>query len=105
MVAVADNCQNWFGWTNGDPVGSIATTLSGYGRARLDFGNCNTRGTVKAFLDGEEIESVDSGTHHKVVEFNFIPGSKLSISEHGTAIIQFNFLEIIDCNIGMDFRK
>ena len=58
------------------------------------------RGTVKAFLDGEEIESVDSGTHHKVVEFNFTPGSRLSISEHGAGIIQFNSLEIIDCHSG-----
>ena len=103
------NCQNWYGWI-GYPeasgnVGSISTTLSGSGRARLDFGNCHDTGTVKAFLDGQEIGSADALMPNKVVEFNFIPGSKLSISEHGETIIQFNSLEIIDCNIGMDFRK
>merc|ERR1711934_1281203 len=47
------NCQNWYGWSdeNGDKVGSIITTLSGSGCARLDFGNCHSTGTVKAFLD------------------------------------------------------
>ena len=60
-------------------------------------------GSVKAFLDGEEIESANSEGPYKVVEFNFIPGSRLSISDYGITVIQFNSLEIIDCNIGMDF--
>ena len=93
------NCQNWYGWgyENGDKVGSIITTLSGSGCARLDFGNCNTAGTVKAFLDEQEIGSADALIPHKVVEFNFNSGSELRISESdGVAVIQFNSLEIID---------
>ena len=95
------NCQNWYGWI-GYPeesgnVGSISTTLSGSGRARLDFGNCHDTGTVKAFLDGQEIGSADALIPHKVVEFNFNPGSVLRMSEYDIAVIQFNSLEIIDC--------
>ena len=102
------NCQNWYGWI-GYPeasgnVGSISTTLSGSGRARLDFGNCHDTGTVKAFLDGQEIGSADALIPHKVVEFNFNPGSVLRISEYDVAVIQFNNLEIIDCPSSKDFN-
>ena len=101
------NCQNWYGWSYGkgeDEVGSIITTLSGSGRARLDFGNCNNKGTVKAFLDELEIGSADTLIPHKVVEFNFNPGSVLRISEYDIAVIQFNNLEIIDCHSSKDFN-
>ena len=96
------NCQNWYGWDPGEKVGSIVTTLSGSGRARLDFGNCHDTGTVKAFLDGQEIGSADASIPHKVVEFNFNPGSVLRMSEYDVAIIQFNNLEIIDCPSSKD---
>ena len=84
-------------------VGSIATTLTGSGQARLDFGNCYPGGTVKAFLDGQEIGSADALIPNKVVEFYFSPGSKLTISEHGIAVIQFNSLEVINCSASEDF--
>ena len=100
------NCQNWYGWgTNpSEKVGSIVTTLSGSGRAKLDFGNCHDTGTVKAFLDGQEIGSADALIPHKVVEFNFNPGSVLRMSEYDIAVIQFNNLEIIDCPTSKDFN-
>ena len=94
-------CQNWFGWGTVDqsnPDGSISTILSGFGGARLDFGNCHSSGTVKVFLDGQEIGSADALIPHNVVEFNFIEGSELTISEHDVAVIQFNSLQIIDCH-------
>ena len=73
--------------------------MNGSGRARLDFGNChknnNDKGTVKAFLDGEEIGSAGFLTPNQVVEFTFNHGSELLINEHDTAVIQFNSLEII----------
>ena len=83
-----------------EKVGSIVTTLSGSGRARLDFGNCHSGGTVKAFLDGQEIGSADALIPHKVVEFNFNPGSVLRMSEYDKAVIQFNSLQMIDCPTG-----
>ena len=97
------NCQNWYGWGKNEKVGSIVTNLSGSGRARLDFGNCHSGGTVKAFLDGQEIGSADALMPHKVVEFNFNPGSMLTMSESDVAVIQFNNLEIIDCPSSKDF--
>ena len=98
------NCPNWYGWGKSKKVGSINTTLSGSGCAKLDFGNCHDTGTVKAFLDGQEIESADALIPHKVVEFNFNPGSVLRISEYDIAVIQFNNLEIIDCPSSKDFN-
>ena len=95
-----NNCQNWYGWGSYHEVGSIATTLIGSGRARLDFGNCYGFGTVKALLDGQEIGSADAFISHKVVEFNFNPGSVLRMSEYGEAVIQFNSLQIVDCPTG-----
>ena len=96
-------CKNWYGFSHPES-GSIATTLSGSGRARLDFGNCYKTGTVTAFLDGQEIGSADALIPHKVVEFNFNPGSVLRMSEYDIAVIQFNNLEIIDCPTSKDFN-
>ena len=100
------NCHNWYGWSPKGSLteGSITTTFSGSGRARLDFGNCNFKGIVKAFLDGQEIGSADALIPHKVVEFNFNPGSVLRMSEYGKGVIQFNNLEIISCLSSKDFN-
>ena len=95
-VSFDNDCKNWYGFLHPES-GSIATTLSGYGRARLDFGNCYKTGTVKAVLDGKEIGSADASIPHKVVEFDFNPGSVLTMSEYDVAVIQFNNLEIISC--------
>jgi len=96
------NCHNWYGWSPKGSLteGSITTTFSGSGRARLDFGNCNFKGIVKAFLDGQEIASAipkSALIPHKVVDFNFHPGSKLTIREDETGVIQFNSLAVIGC--------
>ena len=56
------------------------------------------KGTVKAFLDGEEIGSAGFLTPNQVVEFTFNHGSELLINEHDTAVIQFNSLEILNCD-------
>ena len=90
-----DDCKNWYGWMYGNP-GSISTTFSGVGRARLDFGNCfwnEGKGTVKVFLDELEIGSTDASIR-KTVEFNFNSGSVLKITEDEGAI-EFNSLQVI----------
>ena len=90
-------CSNWYGWTAGTPIGSISTTFNGVGRAQLDFGNCWTGGTfVNATLDGTVIASAPTNTPSMTVEFDFRIGSILKIAEHG--ILQFNSLNIIQCN-------
>ena len=82
-----------------DAIGLVSTTFSRMGRVRLDFGNCWTSGTVKAYLDGIRIASARGNTTSKTVEFNVTVGSILKITEIG-AIIQFNSLEMIQCNVG-----
>ena len=88
-------CSNWYGY--GYPIGSISTTFNGIGRAQLDFGNCWTGGAVKATLNGTVIASAPKNTPSVTVEFDFEIGSILKITEHGQ-IIQFNSLDIIQCN-------
>ena len=86
-------CSNWYGFNNA----SVKTIFDTKGRARLDFGNCYTSGTVYALLDGNVIASAPQNTPSKTVEFDFNIGSVLKITEEN-AIIQFNSLNIIQCN-------
>ena len=96
-VEFGDVCSNWYGFKN--PFdGSISTTFNGIGRAQLDFGNCFTEGIVNAILDGTVIASAPANTPIMTVEFDFHVGSILRITEVGTTIIQFNSLDIIQCN-------
>ena len=67
-------CSNWYGFMNDDPIGSITTTFNGRGRARLNFGNCWTTGTVYAYLNGNAIASAPANTPSKTVEFDFNQG-------------------------------
>ena len=91
-------CSNWYGFNNGNNIGSVSTTFNVKGRARLDFGNCYTSGTVFALLDGNVIASVPQNTPSKTVEFDFNVGSILKITEENVAIIQFNSLNILQCH-------
>ena len=91
-------CSNWYGFNNGNNIGSVSTTFYVKGRARLDFGNCYTSGTVFALLDGNVIASVPQNTPSKTVEFDFNVGSILKITEVNVAIIQFNSLNILQCH-------
>ena len=58
-------------------------------------------GKVTAYIDGNEIGSASPNQGSKKIQFQFSHGSKLEIIEDPTAIIQFNSLNIIACNIGM----
>ena len=99
----SNRCSNWYGYgsgNNGVDIGSISSTFSGSGRAKLDFGNCFfLEGTVYAYLDGNEIASASKETPNVTVEFDFNVGSILMITEV-IGIIQFNSLDIIQCNVG-----
>ena len=96
----SNGCSNWYGYgsgNNGVDIGSISSTFSGSGRAKLDFGNCFFKGIVYAYLDGIEIASASKETPSVKVEFDFNVGSILMITE-AIGIIQFNSLDIIQCN-------
>ena len=96
--SVSKTCTNWFGWIY-PGVCSISTIMNGYGRAELDFGNCHSSGKVTAYIDGKEIGSASAQDGSKIVQFEFGYGSKLDIIEDPTAIIQFNSLKTIECNL------
>ena len=91
-------CSNWYGFNNWDEIGSVSTTFKDKGRAILDFGNCYTSGDVYAHLDGNVIAAAPNNTLSMTVEFNFNIGSILKITEENVGIIQFNSLNIIQCN-------
>ena len=91
-------CSNWYGYSNGSPMGSVSTTFDVKGQATLDFGNCWSSGTVYVYLDGNVIASAPQNTPSKKVEFDFNIGSILKITEENVAIIQFNSLNIGQCN-------
>ena len=93
----SDICSNWYGFSNGSPIGSVSTTFDVKGQATLDFGNCWSAGTVHVYLDGNVIASAPQNTPSKKVEFNFNIGSILKITEENVAIIQFNSLNIGQC--------
>ena len=90
-------CSNWYGYSYGNPTGSISTTFDVKGHAMLDFGNCWSSGTVYVYLDGNVIASAPQDTPSKTVEFDFNIGSILKITEENVAIIQFNSLNIGQC--------
>ena len=98
MTGYGQVCSNWYGWNGGPSIGSISTTFNGIGRAKLDFGNCWMNGNVKATLNGTVIASASQNTPSVTVEFDFHVGSILKIAEHGSCIMQFNSLDIIQCN-------
>ena len=97
-----NGCINWygFGWYGQTGVqfdGSISTTFSGNGRAELNFGNCY-KGTVYAYLDGQEIASASKYTPNVKVEFDFNDESILKITEVDVGLIQLKSLIINQCN-------
>ena len=90
---------SWHGWNAGAAEGSISTTLHGSGKAILDFGNCNWGGTVVAYKNGVEVASVGSSATHKI-EFEFVDGDVIKMTEFSNGILQFNDLEIVKCTQG-----
>ena len=90
--------NNWYGFKEGNAIGSISTIFNGKGRARLDFGNCWTTGIVNAYLDRTFLAFAPGSTPSKIVEFYFNIGSILKITEENGAIISYKSLNIIQCN-------
>ena len=101
LVAAKWGCTeaSWFGFVYpGDA--SISTTLLGKGKAILEFGNCHSGGNVAAYKNDVELSSVGAKTEDQI-EFEFQDGDVIKITEHNTAIIQFNDLKIVGCSSGM----
>ena len=86
--------STWFGYKYGYGIGVISTTLTGSGKALLDFGNCYGHGMVVVRLNNKEIGLAGANTPSKKVSFSYSRNDVLSISEENIAIIKLNFFEL-----------
>ena len=86
--------NSWYGYGGGR---SIKTNLIGYGKARLDFGNCYDNGNVRAFLNGNEIGKATQYELSKKIEFYFNNGDTLELKEFYFASIRFNNFTVLSC--------
>ena len=86
---------NWYGWSSGRDVGSLKTTLKGSGEFTLDFGNCGTKGSVRAYLNDLEIRYTNPGQNYVKTQ-RFTPGSVLKIKDTGAdSIVRLNAFSVI----------
>ena len=69
---------------------SLRTTFKGYGKARLDFGNCQKRGCTTVFLNNKMISTAGPRVYSKVITFNYTPGSVLIIQGYYPGVILNN---------------
>ena len=96
-------CKNWnCPSLGGKKKSSIKTKLSGMGRARLHFGNCNKnkKGIVKVLLDDKEIAKAKRMKLNEMIEFHFNHDSTLEIVGMSKGTIQINDFEVLHCKPG-----
>ena len=85
----------FYGYKEGDRVGSVGAIFQGEGKCILRYGNCysNTVGYVSVYLNGVEIAK----THENDwAHFQYRKGDFLEIKEHKTAIIKLVSLDVKD---------
>ena len=101
-VEFSQVCGNdtWYGYADGDTVGSVQPTFEGNGKATLDFGNCQSQGYVKVFLNGVEISRANAMTPTVQVIFEYSKGDTLLIKELKSSIIKINSLNLSHQVIG-----
>ena len=98
---VDDVCgPQWYGWNGGAEVGSISTMLYKSSKCgKLDFGNCWTTGTVRAYLAGELIGEAGPNTPSQIIEFAIPENSQLEFKDEGeNSVIKFTNFEMVDCS-------
>ena len=98
--AVDDKCgPQWYGWSWYGAVGSISTMLYKSSKCgKLDFGNCWTSGTVRAYLAGELIGEAGPNTPSQIIEFAIPENSQLEFKDEGAnSVIKFTNFEMVDC--------
>lgn len=90
-----DKCHrssSWFGWSEGDDVGTLHAFLRGEGQATVEFSNCWNEGSVNLYVDGHKVASASAGQEQSA-QFKFGHGSIMEMKdEHGNAVMQLNRL-------------
>jgi hypothetical protein len=66
--------------------GSISLTLAGSGTVTIDYGNPNTAGTVKLYLNDDVVDTAEANTDHKQAQITFQAGDVLKLTEHEAII-------------------
>ena len=85
--------DTWYGFYSGPGIGSVSTTFKGAGYGILRFGNCWTDNEVAVYLNNYKISSAFGKVMSKEIQFSFLPGDKLQITEDG-AIVKIYSLSI-----------
>jgi len=84
----------WFGWSGGNRVGSLSTSLHGSGLCTLTFANCWNAGTVRVYVHGKKVAGA-SPRKTRQTSFSFKDGDKLVLRDEGAnSVIQ---LKSISC--------
>ena len=83
---------NWYGWGGGDVVGTASVTLTGYGSAELNFGNCFSNGSVQVYLSNSLLSTATASELSRNVIFDYHKGDVLTIIELGDGNIKLNSL-------------
>ena len=88
------NGKKWFGFMDSEnDVGLINTTLSGCGKAKLDFGNCfEYGGRVVAYKNSKEL-GMANALENKIIAFEFFDGDLIEIRGRGSIILLNNFVQ------------
>ena len=95
--------NSWWGYkthASRYSVGSINTTLSGCGMAKLDFGECNDESghSTNVNLNGIEIGVATSGQLSKTIDVNFKDGDILELKQKNYgSLIRFNSFTVMIC--------
>ena len=76
-------------------MGSISTQFDGYGVGKLVYGGCG-KGRVDVYLNGAELDHIDTDQTSKIVEFHFSPFTKLELKETDTASV----IDLISLEVG-----
>ena len=85
--------DTFWGYNYGRKVGKITYIFKGDGEARLNFGNCFTKGTAKVYLNKNEIGSANM-KEKKQINFAYTTGDTLRIKEVGSGVFIIHALKI-----------
>ena len=86
--------DQFYGYKDGNRVGSISPFFKGSGKANLRFGNCHDTGYVAVLLNGAEIERAT--IVFRRVSFQYEVGDFLEIKEFQMANIELFSLDLFD---------
>ena len=93
--------DNWYGYYAGYHIGSVSINFNETGIGTLAFGNCWSNNEVGVYLNDVKISYALGNVKRKEIQFHFMAGDKLQITEDA-AIIKLHSLSITcfcKCNL------